>query len=119
MRFLLVSNRPDHLADFVAVLTEDGHGIDFAPTGAAALGAVSGEAPALCVIDETLPDMDGFTLVARIMQKNALIHTAVISALSDEDFHEAGEGLGILKRLPLEPGGNDARELLAALSQMV
>ena len=36
-----------------------------------------------------------------------------------EHFHEAGEGLGILCRLPLAPGGPEARTLLATLSQMV
>ena len=46
---------------------------------------------------------------------NAMVNTAVVSPLSDEEFHEASEGLGILGRLPNEPGMNDAGELLRKL----
>lgn len=46
---------------------------------------------------------------------NAMVNTAVVSPLSDEEFHEASEGLGILVRLPLEPGADEACELLRRL----
>ena len=46
---------------------------------------------------------------------NAMVNTAVVSPLSDEEFHEASEGLGILGRLPNEPGMSDAVELLHKL----
>ena len=39
---------------------------------------------------------------------NAMVNTAVVSPLSDEEFHEVSEGLGILGRLPNEPGMSDA-----------
>ena len=58
---------------------------------------------------------DAFTLVARLMQQNALIFTAVVSGLSEADFHEAGEGLGILLALPRHPGAAEAGQVLAAL----
>ena len=41
--------------------------------------------------------------------------TEVVSGLSEADFHEAGEGLGILKRLPPNPDAAAAREQLTAL----
>ena len=46
---------------------------------------------------------------------NAMVNTAVVSPLSDEEFHEASEGLGILGRLPDHPGMSDSGELLHKL----
>jgi hypothetical protein len=43
----------------------------------------------------------------------------VVSPLSDEEFHEASEGLGILGRLPNNPGMNDASELLHKLKTVL
>lgn len=116
MDILIASHRPDDLAEFAAGLSAAGAKISTAPTGTAALDAVKAHAPTLCVVDEGLPDVGAFALVARLLHINALVHTAVVSELSDEDFHEAGEGLGILHRLPLHPGVVDAKNLLTALS---
>ena len=116
MNILIASSRAAQFARFAAALAEGGANVDFVPNGAAALASVTERAPALCVADGTLPDMEPFALVARLMQVNALVHTAVVSELSEEDFHEAGEGLGILRRLPATAGAAEARELLAALA---
>jgi len=116
MDILLISSRAEELAAFAAELAAGGASVSVVPSGAAALSAVASAVPTLCVVDEELPDMKSFALVARLMQANALMHTAVVSGLSDEEFHEAGEGLGILRRLPGAPGASEARELLAALA---
>ena len=50
---------------------------------------------------------------------NAMVNTAVISPFSDVGFHDKSEGLGVLHRLPLEPGGNDAEVLLQQLRAIV
>ena len=44
-----------------------------------------------------------------------MVNTAVVSPLSDEEFHEASEGLGILGRLSTDPGMSEASELLHKL----
>ena len=122
MRILIVSNGPDQLADFLGALMDaDDVRLGFAPTAAMALDAVTTNPPTLCVVDGNLPDVGGtgaFGLVARLMQVNALVYTAVLSDLSEEDFHEAGEGLGILCHLPAHPGGASAKTLLDALAEV-
>jgi hypothetical protein len=50
---------------------------------------------------------------------NAMVNTAVVSPLADEEFHEVSEGLGILSRLPKEPGESDAAELLCKLKKIL
>ena len=66
-----------------------------------------------------LTDTDSLDLVREMIGVNAMVNTAVVSSLSDREFHDAGEGLGILCRLPLEPGDKEARELLQKLRAVV
>ncbi len=75
--------------------------------------------PRLVVIDSDLPDTDSLGLVQKLLLVNAMVNTAVISPLSEEEFHEASEGLGILGRLPVEPGSGDAVDLLQKLRKIL
>jgi DNA-binding NarL/FixJ family response regulator len=84
-------------------------------SGAEALEATRTIAPHLVIIDADLPDTTPLDLVQKLVMVNAMVNTAVVSPLSDEEFHEASEGLGILGRLPKEPGMIDAGELLHKL----
>jgi DNA-binding response OmpR family regulator len=84
-------------------------------SGADALAATPGEIPHLVIVDSSLPDTTPFQLVQKLLLANAMINTAVVSPLSEAEFHEASEGLGILGRLPTEPGGRDAADLLHKL----
>jgi len=54
-----------------------------------------------------------------LLMVNALVNTAVVSPLADEEFHEASEGLGILCRLPLTPGAGEATDLLHQLRKVL
>ena len=60
------------------------------------------------MVIDYLPDTEPLSLVQKLLTVNALVNTAVVSPLSDEEFHEASEGLGILGRLPEEPGIGEA-----------
>ena len=84
-------------------------------SGAEALEAARTSSPHLVIIDSDLPDDKPLDLVQKLVMVNAMVNTAVVSPLSDEEFHEASEGLGILGRLPNEPGMSDAGELLLKL----
>jgi len=48
-----------------------------------------------------------------------MVNCAVVSSLLTEDFHEAGEGLGILRQLPANPGLEYAKELLEQLKKIL
>jgi hypothetical protein len=58
-------------------------------------------------------------LVREIISANAMVNTAVVSALSEEDFHDKSEGLGVLCRLPIVPGCNDSEALLQKLRRVL
>ena len=73
----------------------------------------------LVIIDSGLPDTTPYDLVQKLLTVNAMVNTAVVSPLSEEEFHEATEGLGILVRLPLQPGKDEAANLLRRLRRVL
>lgn len=119
MRILIATSRPADFTAFLAALTRDGVETSLAPTGQAALVQAKTQPPTLMVVDENLPDSGPFALVADLLEINAVILTAVVSHLSAEAFHEAGEGLGIVMELPRHPSAEDAAKLLAAVKPLV
>ena len=91
----------------------------WAQSGADALDTAKKNTPDLIVVDDPLEDTDGLSLIRQLLGINAMINTALVSRLADDEFHEATEGLGILNRLPLNPDRADAEAVLTALRQIV
>jgi CheY-like chemotaxis protein len=73
----------------------------------------------LVVADENLGDMTGLEFIRAIVAKQPLVNCAAVSSLTPEDFHEAGEGLGILMQLPVRPGREHAQMLLGQLKNIL
>ncbi|MYL83943.1 hypothetical protein GTA51_12470 [Desulfovibrio aerotolerans] len=119
MQISIITHRPEDFTAFAAALAEKGAQTSLVATGQAALDQARQAPPTLAVVDEALPDMAAFALVSQLLQVNAFIHTAVATKLSPEAFHEAGEGLGILAALPMQPSATDAHTLLANLKALV
>lgn len=89
-----------------------------AETGTAGFSLLKGKRIDLAIVDEQLGDMAGIAFTKQLVKINPLINTAIVSALTDEEFHEATEGLGVLLQLPTEPGKKDAEALLAILKKI-
>lgn len=116
LRIVLATNRPKALQAFAADLSSNPEvNLQRVISGAEALEAARTTAPHLVIIDADLPDTAPLALVQKLLLVNAMVNTAVLSPLSDEEFHEASEGLGILGRLPNDPGMSDADEVLHKL----
>ncbi len=69
----------------------------------------------LIITGEKACGMTGIQLIEKIVMKNPMINCAAISSLSQKDFHEESEGLGILVQLPAKPSKKDAEKLLEHL----
>jgi DNA-binding response OmpR family regulator len=120
LRILLVSACQETMHPFAEGLASDPEvRLEQISSGAEALSVARTDSPHLVIIDSELPDMGPLSLVPELLMVNAMVNTAVVSPLSDEEFHEASEGLGILGRLPLMPGRSDAAELLRKLRQLL
>jgi CheY-like chemotaxis protein len=113
---ILASPRPVELETFTDELVRlGGARVLHAPSAARALELAAAHAPELVVIDENLPGMGALELAGALLRVNAMINTAVVSTLEEEEFHEASEGLGILMPLAPTPGPEDAAALVRAL----
>ena len=117
---LLVTARREIFHSFAEGLSSDPEvRLDQVTSGVEALGIVRTGSPHLVIVDSEVTDTDPLGLVKEIIRANAMINTAVVSALSDHEFHEAAEGLGILCRLPLDSGPGEADGLLKKLRSVL
>jgi DNA-binding NarL/FixJ family response regulator len=120
LRLVLATTRPEILQAFAAALASDPEvSLGQVASGAATLEAARASAPHLVIIDSDLPDSAPFELVQKLLLVNAMVNTAVVSPLAEAEFHEAAEGLGILGRLPMEPGIGEAADLLHKLRKVL
>ena len=120
LRIILATTRLKALQAFTAALSANPEvHLDHVVSGAEALEAARAAAPHLVIIDADLPDTAPLDLVQKLLMVNAMVNTAVVSPLSDEEFHEASEGLGIVSRLPNDPSISDAGELLHKLKTVL
>lgn len=120
LHILLVSVRQETLHPLVEGLAADPEVcFEEVCSGTEALRVIRTNPPQLAIIDFELPDREPLPLVQELLTVNAMVNTAVVSPLTEEEFHEASEGLGILAHLPLRPGKSDAVELLRKLRQIL
>jgi DNA-binding response OmpR family regulator len=120
LHIILVTLRREIFHSFVECLSSDPEVcLEQVTSGAEALGIVRTESPHLVIVDSEVPDTDPLGLVREMISANAMVNTAVVSALSDREFHEAAEGFGILCRLPLDPGPGETEGLLKKLRSVL
>jgi DNA-binding NarL/FixJ family response regulator len=120
LRIIVATDRPQALQAFTTALSSNPEiHLECVGTGAEALEAVRVSAPQLVIIDKNFCDSNPLELVSKLLRLNAMVNTAVVSSLSEEEFHEASEGLGILARLPAEPGEDDVADLLRRLKTVL
>ncbi|HKL00501.1 MAG TPA: response regulator [Desulfotignum sp.] len=77
-----------------------------------------GRAADLLITDETLDDMTGRDLVEQVTMESPMTSCVAVSALSEEAFHEAFEGLGVLLQLPVKPDTADGDALVACMKKI-
>ena len=113
---LLQTGRPAVFAPFVAELERQGGTVTTVPDAAVCIDCVQRQAPHLVVVDAPTQEQARQDVIG-LMRVNALVHTAVVTDMAEEVFHDAMEGLGILASLPTEPGADDASRLVHLLNE--
>jgi DNA-binding NarL/FixJ family response regulator len=120
LRIVLATNRLEAMQAFVEGLSSNPEvHLEHVVSGAEALETARASAPHLVIIDTGLQDCEPLELARKLLRVNAMVNTVVVSPLSEEEFHEASEGLGVLGRLPQEPGESDAAEVLHRLNKVL
>jgi DNA-binding NtrC family response regulator len=119
-RYLLISKSEGHLKNIDKVFSSmEKADFFYSATGEEALEKIKNNFFTLVVCDKSLPDYSGKDLIEKIIKINAMINTALVSTLSDNDFHEYTGGLGILKKIPENPSEKDAQELYDYLQKIL
>ena len=119
LRLLLVSNNMEPLAEFNSALQKDNDiELIYANSGETALKMIKDNAIDLVISDEELGDMSGLAFISKLILVNPMLNCVAVSSLSEKDFHEASEGLGLMNHLPVNPGADDAEELLKNLRRI-
>lgn len=120
MLLCLVSQDAAPLQPFMEALErEENVRLVTAASAKAALETCPSQKPDVVVLEESLPDMAPKDLLMGLLQINAMINTAMISEITDEEFHEKYEGFGVLMRLPSPPGQEDATALLRKIRSVL
>ncbi|MFT4301353.1 MAG: response regulator receiver protein [Desulfovibrio sp.] len=115
---LLQTRRPDAWTDFVAQLQVGGCTVGMAESFELCKEAAQREHPVLVVLDPPSCEL-ARSWVTALMMIDAGMHTAVVTDMPAEVFHDEMEGLGILTSLPLKPAAQDAHKLLELLKEVM
>ncbi|WP_295641370.1 hypothetical protein [uncultured Mailhella sp.] len=118
MNILVVSGRADLWQNLRPQFEKRGASMSAAPTLDDALSAMQKERPALVVLDLDMNRDELRSAVFRILSVSAMIHTAAVSSMPPETFHDAMEGLGMLTSLPTSPTPADIDALMDALAKV-
>ena len=113
VQLLVISSDPANISGLTSEFAGNREApVQHAASGREALERVGSQPFDLVVVDEALSDMTGLSFARQLVKCNPMIHCAVVSSLSEEAFHEASEGLGLLAKLPPRPSAEDGRYLL-------
>lgn len=82
LNILLVDDEPDILSSLAQVLSEEGHGVQTAADGHAAIKLLSARAPHLVITDVRLPVMDGMTLLRRVRLQFPQVEVLVMTGFA-------------------------------------
>ncbi len=119
IKLLLVTPDKGPFNEFALALAHnDDVELSWAESGQRALDMLSNTPLDLVVVDEKLGDMTGMEFIETLVSVNPMINCAAVSPLPSDEFHEDSEGLGILAQLPVQPGANDAENLLKLLNHL-
>ena len=80
------------------------------------------EMPSLVLLDATDPGTDLSALrtaIQNMLRVHAFLHVCAVTGMKYGLFHEAMEGLGMLRPLPLNPTAADAQRLLEKLRSLM
>jgi DNA-binding NarL/FixJ family response regulator len=119
MNIVIVTTQPNNFQGFAKALKFNPQvRIQWAATRAEAIEVASEASSDLMIVDAQVEDMSGMDLVRELIMVNAGIHLAVVSGLPAEEFHEAGEGLGIMAQVTPNPDASAAKDLLSLFERL-
>jgi DNA-binding NtrC family response regulator len=118
INILLVNPKKSIFKNLENAFSENKITTQWTDSGEKAIVRLSKEKFDLFITHEQLPDMTGRQLIEKVLSKNAMMDSVVLSELPHKDFHENYEGFGVLMQFPLKPGKQEAQNLLDHLNRI-
>ena len=117
-QILIVTNREDRFSEFGDTLNQDSN-ISAVRTVSpeTVLDCLADPPPALVIIDELEDGTPGLETARKILMRNAMIQQALVSSMSEAEFHDTAEGLGVMARISPEPDAAEAEMILETLKK--
>ena len=118
MDILILSPRTELWTGLAPVFKARGASLRMAADLDSGLASLREKKAVLAVLDL---GMDAETLrkaVISILTIDVMTHTTAVSAMSEEEFHDAMEGLGMLMSLPAQPAPADIEHLMDTLASL-
>ncbi len=109
---LMVTKEKSTFAGIIETFVNEDFKIFWCDSGTDALFLLTESSIDLLIVDERLPDMTARQFIEKIVMENPMINCVVASPISEEEFHEKYEGLGLLMQFPVVPGRKEAQKLL-------
>ena len=116
MRIAIVTQRKEALRAFAEGLASHGVAIDWIAAPQDAVDQARMYPRDMVILDDPLGSFR--EPLSDLMEANALLHTAVITAIPPEQFHAESEGLGVLTSIPPAPNAEHAHDLMGKLQEI-
>ena len=123
MNVLIISTRKHFWQTIAPYFQAKEFTLDFTDTLDKALDRLREVPPIVIILDsEPCTTKEEYILRIRddltaILKINAMVHTAVVSSLSNDEFHNCMEGFGVLLNIPLKASQHDVERLAEALEK--
>ena len=118
IKILLASLNSEMFSDMIAAFQSHNVRIDSIQSGSSALTLIAKRSYNLLITDEHLPDMPGKTLIERTITHNPFMNCVAVSTLTNKEFHDEFEGLGVLMQFPPAPDTTDVQKILDHLDKI-
>ena len=119
---LLVSENKNVFSALATGFEQDGESeieLNLADSEEKAFDLISNRTVDLVIVDETLGGRTGVQFAEKLVSISPMTNCAIVSDKSENDFHMATEGLGILMQLPVRPKQEHAEILLRQLKSIL
>ena len=119
MDILVVSPRADLWQNLRPQFEKHGAALRLAPSMDEALSDLTVRRADLVVLDINADAPALRHAVFRCISVSAMIHTAAVTTMSPETYHDPDKGLGMLTGLPVNPSPADIDALMTALGKVM
>lgn len=119
LRLLMLGRNETTLADLEQALSESGRlSVTRLSRPEQVYETIANSQVDAVIADEQVEGGSGLEFVRELVRSNPFVNCALVSSLYPDEFHEATEGYGVFMQLPVQPGKEEARELVSQLEKI-